>query len=153
MLEGMADWYVAVKVGRVVEGRPLVLKTREAAAAYCAEFRRLVPPLGRAIICADYRAISVFAPEVAEELKSLLEDMNPFIERSAVLVAPDHATGVMQVGRVVKETHNQQRRRFTDVAKMLVWLEEVLTPAESARVTAFLAEPVMRFTTSRPPSR
>jgi hypothetical protein len=138
----MADWYVAVKVGRVVEGRPLVLKTRAAAVAYCAEFRRLVPPLRRAVICADYRAIAVFAPEVAEELKSLLADMNPFIERSAILVAPEHATGVLQVGRVVKETHHESRRRFTDAAEMSAWLGELLTPAESARVAEFLAEPV-----------
>ena len=135
----MDNWVIAVNAGRVVEGRPTELKTRDGAIAYCAEFRRLVPPLRRAVICADYRLVPVFPPDVADELKRLYDDMNPYIERSAVLVAPEHATGVLQVGRVMKETGHVERRRFTDPAQVVAWLGEVLSRAETARVAAFLA--------------
>ena len=135
----MERWVVSVHVGRVVEGRPFDLATREDAASYCAEFRRLVPPLKRAVICADYRAITVFPPHAADELARLMADMNPYIERSGVLVAPDHATNALQVHRFVRETHHESRRRFLDPDEMARWLGEILTPPERERVVSFLS--------------
>ncbi len=135
----MTPWVVEVRVGRLVEGRPLALKTREDAVGYCDAFRRIVPGARRVVICADYRAVSVFAPEIADELARLMVDMNQYIERSAILVAPDHATNVLQVQRVVRESHNENRRRFTDAAELQRWLAEVLSPAEQARLKEFLS--------------
>ena len=135
----MTPWVVEVRVGRLVEGRPLALKTREDAIGYCDAFRRVVPALGHAVICADYRVVSVFAPEVADELARLMVDMNQYIDRSAILVAPEHATNVLQVQRVVRESHNENRRRFSDPAELQRWLAEVLAPAEQARLKEFLS--------------
>lgn len=137
----MTDFVVGIRSGRVVEGRPFVLKTREQAVAYCDEFRRHVTAAHpKAVIVADYRAIPVFAPDVADELQRLMTDMNRFVERSAILVAKEHATNALQVARVVREAHNEQRRRFTDPRELVVWLAEIVTPAERARIQAFLAE-------------
>jgi hypothetical protein len=137
----MDDFVVAIRAGRVVEGRPSVLKTRAQAIAYCDEFRRYVPSAKpKAIIVADYRAIPIFPPEVADELQRLMTEMNPWVERSAVLVAPDHATNALQVARVVREARNDRRRSFTDAGALASWLGEVLTREEQARVEAFLAE-------------
>jgi hypothetical protein len=135
----MTGWTVEVRVGRLVEGRPLALKTKEDAIAYADAFRRLVPGLKRGVICADYRAVAVFPPVVADELARLMSDMNPYIERSAILVAAEHATNALQVQRVVRETHNENRRRFTDRNELEHWLGEVLTPAEQARLKEFLS--------------
>jgi hypothetical protein len=135
----VSDWTVAVNVGRLVEGRPVALRTRADAVSYCAEFRRLVPPLRRVVVCADYRAVAVFPPDVANELARLMTDMNPYIERSGVLVAAEHATGALQVQRFVREAHLDDRRRFTDANEMLDWLGEVLTTGERERAAKFLA--------------
>lgn len=135
----MKSWTIAVNAGRLVEGRPLSLRTRHDAIAYCAEFRLLVPPLRRAVICADYRAIAVFPPEVADELSRLMADMNPYVERSAILISSDHATNALQINRVVRETQNENRRRFTNAHELARWLGEVLDPHERERLAHFLA--------------
>lgn len=135
----MKSWTIAVNVGRLVEGRPLSLRTRHDAIAYCAEFRLLVPPLRSAVICADYRNVTVFPPDVADELARLMTEMNPYIERSAILVSAEHATNALQIQRVVRETHNENRRRFTDAHELARWLGEVLGPHERERLAQFLS--------------
>ncbi len=135
----MKPWTIAVNAGRLVEGRPHSLRTKHDAIAYCAEYRLLVPPLRRAVICADYREISVFPPEVADELARLMGDMNPYVERSAILVAPEHATNALQVNRFVQETRNESRRRFTDTHQLARWLGEVLDSNERERLVQFLS--------------
>ncbi len=132
---------VANAVGRLVEGRPGVLRDGADAKSYTDEFRRLIPHAKpRALVLADYRGVAVFPPAVADELARLMADMNPFIERSAILVDPAHATAVLQVGRVVTAAHNELRRRFSDRVALQQWLGEVATAAELARVVAFLDE-------------
>ena len=137
----MGDRFEVERIeGRVVGGRPLELKTAEGARAYCDEFRRLITGYpGLTVVCADYREVDVFPPVVMDELQRLMADMNDKLERSAILVARDHATNAMQVARVVRQTENTGRRRFDDPAAMRAWLAEILTPAESDAIERFLA--------------
>lgn len=132
--------HVQHNVGRLVEGRPLGLRTPEEARAYCDAFRTAVVGVGRrVVVCADYRHVGVFPPFAADALQALMRDMNDLVERSAIAVAPEHATASLQVGRVVARAGHPSRRRFEDVAELQVWLGEVLDPAEQARAAAFLA--------------
>jgi hypothetical protein len=135
------SWIARATVGRVVVGRPVAPATLEDAVAYCNEFRALVPavPGGRAVVCADYRRVTVFPPGVADELQRLMTDMNPHVERSAIVVAPENATAALQIGRVIREAHLETRRRFTLTNETIHWLSEVLSPAETAHVRGFLA--------------
>ena len=135
------SYSVANASGRLVEGRPGILRDAADAKRYTDEFRRLIPLANpRAIVLADYRGVAIFPPDVADVLARLMADMNPFIERSAILVDPAHATAVLQVGRVVSAAHNEQRRRFSDRVELERWLGEIATPGELARARAFLDE-------------
>lgn len=115
------SWVVERVVGRLVTGRPQILRDREGARA------------------TSFGA-SVFPPDVADELAKLMAEMNTHILRSAILIGGDHATAALQVGRVVKEAHNESRRRFSERAELEGWLAEVATPDELTRVRAFLDE-------------
>lgn len=131
-------WTVQRNVGRLFEARIESLQTREQVSAFGDECRRLMKRAGQpVVVCADYRAVHVFSPVAAEALKELLRDLNPLIERSGLLVAPDHAINLMQMSRVARES-GTQRRTFVDKAPLREWLDEVLTPAEQARLTQFL---------------
>jgi hypothetical protein len=137
----MKKWTIDRNVGRLVEGRVYAFESRADAREYCDLFRSCVragPPQN--IICADYRHVPVFSPEASDELKNLMVDMNALVVRSAILVAPEHATNALQVERVVRETGHVARRRFSDIPAMLAFLGEIALPAELARAKAFLSE-------------
>ena len=133
-------WTAQNRVGRLIEGRIQALRTQEEAVAYATEFHRLIRLVGEpVVICADYRAVGVFPPAVADELQKLMQATNPVIVRSAALVSVDHATNVMQVERVVRESGSSLRRKFVDQRGLQSWLGEILTPVEKDRLAAFLA--------------
>jgi hypothetical protein len=92
------------------------------------------------IICGDYRAVSVYRPDVADELKKLMTGLNTRVLRSTILVHPSHATGVMRAARIAAETGHGARRSFTEPSELLAWISAVTTPEELRRATAFLAE-------------
>jgi hypothetical protein len=142
MLGGLPPKWTAERVvGRVVEGRVRDLSKQDDARAYCDAFRRLVTSTtGQAVICADYRAIDVFPPTAADQLRQLMVDMKPLILRSAVLAAKDHAVNTLQVDRVLREAQHPNRRRFHEIGELVQWLSEVLTDAERARISTFLIE-------------
>ena len=90
------------------------------------------------MVCADWRQANILAPAVAERLTGLLQRGNPHVERSAILLAREHATFNLQVERLVREAKNPARRTFRDTESMVTFLGEVLTPAETAHARAFL---------------
>lgn len=136
----MPEFIVQNRVGRLVEGRILELRTLDAATRYCDAFRRLVPAGSRKVVCVDYRPVRVFPPEVAEELGRLMASMNDWVERAAILVAQEHSTNALQVERLARASGHPDRRRFFDASALQAWLTEVLTPEERARLATFLAE-------------
>jgi hypothetical protein len=125
--------------GHVVMGRVVRFEDDADAANYCLEWRRQAAAVdGKFVVCADYRLVPVFSPAAAEELKQLMTALNDRIERSAMLVDRRHATNAMQVARLARETHNEQRRRFDELPAMMGWLAEVCDADERAAIEAFL---------------
>lgn len=97
-----------------------------------------LPAKTRVVIAADWRPCTVFTPDVADRAVKMLTFANPRVERSAILHRADHATSILQVFRLVKESHFEGRRLFTAPADMERWLAEVLDAAERERLHAFL---------------
>jgi hypothetical protein len=135
------SYFIQSRVGRLIEARVFALSTAAEARAYCGEFRAAAARLpSQLIVCADYRPVAVYGPEVADELKALMISFNARVLRSALLVHPAHATGAMQVSRLAAESGHEARRRFTAPAELLAWLAAVTTPEEQQRAQVFLAE-------------
>ncbi len=129
------------QVGRLLDARVRALPNAVEARAYCDAFRAAaaqMPP--ELLICADYREVTVYRPDVADELKKLMIDLNTRVVRSTLLVHPSHATGAMQAARITAETGHGARRSFTDATELLTWLSAVTTPEEQRRAVAFLDE-------------
>ncbi len=138
----MVTFEVEHHTGRLVETRVSSLSSIEDVAAFGARFREIAGAIAaeHVIICGDYRRTHILAPAVAEKFVAMLTSSNPRVERSAILCSPDHATALLQIERTVKEASNTSRRSFRDPTELEAWLGEVLTPAERARVAAFLAQ-------------
>jgi hypothetical protein len=143
----MENYIVCNPAGRVVAVRPIALWKREDAAAYGEAVRRVVPSFaGKAVICGDYRRVTVFPSEVTDELQRLYAELNPYILRSGILVTPNHSVPKVQVERVMRGAQHPQRRSLTSRVELETWLGEILTPEERGGVSSFLDEG------DRPPS-
>jgi hypothetical protein len=99
-----------------------------------------VPSAQQAVVAADWRPCTVMTPETADRAHVMLSANNPRVARSGILTLPDQPTAVLQVMRLVRESHHPQRRMFTSPPEMLAWLAEVLEPAERALLEAHFAE-------------
>jgi hypothetical protein len=104
------------------------------------DIRGILGRLGRpAIFCNDTRRARVFPPDVSDRITAMLRSDNPRVERSAVVIGASSMFG-LQIERMFREAGNPGRRVFRSVATIVAWLDEVLTPAEGARMRSFLAE-------------
>jgi len=101
---------------------------------------KTVPHDVKVVIAADWRPCKLFTPETAEHAIKLFSNLNQRIERSAILHRFDQATSVLQVVRLIRETHFDRRRVFTNVDDACAWLDPALTPAEQARLRDFYAQ-------------
>jgi hypothetical protein len=101
---------------------------------------RLVGPDTRVVIAADWRACKLFTPETAERAIKLFSDLNARIERSGLLHRADQPTSVLQVLRLIRETHFDRRRVFTNVDDLYGWLDVSLNPRERARLRTFFEQ-------------
>ena len=131
---------VEQRQGRLVETRLDVLATVEEVRQFGARFGAVVAalPHKQVVICGDYRGVRVFAPDVAERFTAMLSTANPRVERSAILLAADHATAILQIERTVKQAANPGRRTFRVAAELEAWLGEVLDADEKKRLHQFL---------------
>jgi hypothetical protein len=130
---------VGARVGRLIEARLVALADVDEVARFEQAMAQAFAAMsGRSVVCADWRQANILPPMVADRLTALLQRGNPHVERSAILLAREHATFNLQVERLVRESQNPARRTFRDPAAMAAFLGEVLTPAERARVAAFL---------------
>ena len=91
----------------------------------------------RVVIAADWRPCKLFTPEVADRAIKLFSDLNARIERSGILHRIDQPTSVLQVLRLIRETHFDRRRVFTQADELYAWLDPVLNPREQARLREF----------------
>lgn len=132
-----------VRVGRLMEidvaaGYRTVDDVDAMIAMIRAELAR-VPAKVRVVIAADWRPCTVFTPPVADRCVAMLTGVVPRIERSAIVHRSDHATSVLQVFRLVKESHFDGRRVFTAPEPLEIWLGEILDAEERDRLRRFLA--------------
>jgi len=121
---------------RRVEGRLVVVKvvsplTLEEIAQGDLQMKQSTAEAGgKVVISADYRATRLLNPAEAEALITMFRSHNDSIERSAILVSEESAMAVLQMSRVIKQANLPTRRAFKDPKELIVWLGEVLTPAE-----------------------
>jgi hypothetical protein len=135
------------KVGRLVEarfsGNPTVEDIAEWARAAEGLLKTGAARLGKgAVCCTDMRASALFRPAVTEALTSIMRADNRVVERNAIL-GIGGATFTLQLQRLLREAQpigEIRRRVFIEQASMYQWLEELLTPVESARLRAFVDE-------------
>ena len=99
-----------------------------------------VGPDTKVVIAADWRPCKLFTPETAARAIKLFSDLNARIERSGILHRFDQPTSVLQVLRLIRETHFDRRRVFTHFEELYGWLEPVLNPRERERLRAFFAQ-------------
>lgn len=130
---------VDTPLGNLVLVRWTSLREVTEATAFRSAIQSAVLHVKPAVICADWRAASLVSPDVAEVMGAMLRGTNPHLKRSAILLAPEHATFSLQTERLVREAQNPQRRTFRAVPDQLQWLGEVLTPQELERARHFLA--------------
>lgn len=132
---------VEVHTGRLIEARIEALRTLERAVAYTDALGLAIKQAGlkeRMILCADHRPVAIYPQLVADKLAALFEDMNQHLQRIAILVAPSNATLSMQLGRIVREAHNSDRRVFHATEEAEAFLGEILTKDESTNLARFL---------------
>jgi hypothetical protein len=135
-----SQFTVENREGRLVESRPLSLRTADDVGAFGRRMREVATgTTGQLVICGDYRRIAVLTQGVADAVVAMMSSTNPRIDRSAVLLASEHATFNLQIERVVREAGNPMRRTFRAVPELEKWLGEVLGPAEKTRLRQFLA--------------
>ncbi len=134
------------RVGRLVEiycESPVDVGQAKALAA---SLRYIAQGAGTEIVtCADIRRVRVFPPDVSELLIDLMRSTNGTSIRSAFVFEPSSIFG-MQMDRMVREARNPDRHCFTSKDAALLWLSDVLKPAERRRLEQFLDEPSMKLT-------
>jgi len=130
-------------VGRLIEIRqmsPVPILIDEALAFRDTLLRVVGETTGLVVIVADIRHAVLFSPDAAEVLSSMMKSVNDRLERSAIVLPSERPTLVLQIERLVRAARKQGRRTFRTASAAAAWLSEVLTPAETARLTAFLAD-------------
>ena len=92
----------------------------------------------RYVIAADWRHVTVMSPETAARARAMLSKANARVERSSILTHGDQSLTNLQVQRLVREAENENRRHFISAREQYLWLSEVLSREESARLAEFL---------------
>jgi len=141
--DAMADNTVERHAGRLIEFRHAkgfqTVADIEQMSAVARSVMESVRRGKNCVIVADWRSCSVvMSPVVSQCLLDTLLAFNPHTERGAMLYAEGSATAIMQFVRVKGDARNPTRRMFADPLELAIWLEELLTPAESARLREFL---------------
>ncbi len=138
-MQAPAGFLIRCPVGRLVTTRAVQVRSVEEARSIRAAVGQAI--MGRAsgvIMCTDWRAIRVFAPEVADALLDMFKGTNARVIRGALLLPSGNATFGLQLERLLREAGNSARRAFRDTDAMLAWLGEVLDDDEARSAAEFL---------------
>src|SRR5690242_12060312 len=104
-----------IRVGRLYEHRILSIDSEAELQALGDRAREVMTAHGgKTVVCADYRKVRVLKPEFTTTWVERIRQMNPNVERSVVLVTPNHATFGLQMERMVKDAAHPARRVFYD---------------------------------------
>ena len=135
-----AQFSAECSVGRLVEARLSWVNNASDVRQFLERMRLAFKVAGDSVICADWRQAMVFPPSASDALLELLRQGNRHFSRSAILLAPENAIFSLQVERLCREAGNPSRRTFREAEPFLAWLQEVLTPIESARAAEFIGQ-------------
>jgi hypothetical protein len=134
-----APFLVQHVCGRLVLTRPSKLRSAADVTAFGRAMKESVSSIaGSIVICGDYRETAVLTQPAADAFLGMLATFNPRIDRSAVLLASEHATFSLQIERLVREAGSPSRRTFRAASELIAWLGEVLSQAERARLVEIL---------------
>jgi Xaa-Pro aminopeptidase len=137
----MSTYTVARRVGRLIEVRHFTTMSAQDLDAFHARMLELInEQKGRVVSCVDFSRVRIFSPENADRIRSTMRLLNPSIERSAILLAPENATICLQMERLVRDAASPSRRSFREAGAAIAWLREVLSPEELARLREFVSE-------------
>ena len=135
-----------IQVGRLLEVRVAAgYRSVEDVTAVFQQVGREVarlPPGTKHVTVVDWRHCPLMAPEAADFLIARMVGVNPGTERSAAIARQGAPVAVLQFLRLIRDAGFSDRRLFFSEDELGRWLEDVLSPAERARLRAFLSEPV-----------
>ena len=106
-----------------------------------ADFRRQIHLIVRdsatpLVACTDLRGIHELPEEVHGLLVSGMRELNPWIDRSAILL-PSTTLG-LTVDRLLRAARSEARQTFRHSADVKAWLSSCLSPVERLHLDAFL---------------
>jgi hypothetical protein len=133
------------RVGRLVEVRMRAPSSSEEVLAFAAVCKREMTrairkhPGKLAVVVSDLRGMALLSPQLFSTVTEVMRGNNAMCERIGQLSKPT-AVGAMQADRALREAGHTERRNFGQAQQLTAYLNEVLTPQESARLEAFLAE-------------
>jgi hypothetical protein len=142
-----------IRVGRLLEiraaaGYRTIADVDQLFGALHQEMQKL-PSGVRVVTAVDWRFCPLMSPEAAQRIGQLIAANNERTERSAALADRNAALPVLQFLRVVREADHPERRLFFNQVELIQHLTELLSPAELARLHAFLAEGPAKAAPSR----
>lgn len=127
-------------VGRLVELRVRTPMTLDEMAELRRRHIEVLQSLsGSFVIATDMRHAHVFPPDITEGFIQMMGQINPGLERSAVLINESAVLG-LQAERAIAEAGNPNRRSFRRPDELVEWLAEVLTTQEKAQLKLFLQD-------------
>ena len=103
----------------------------------------------RVLTVVDWRFCPLMSPEGAQRIGQRIAANNERTERSAALVSRDAPLSVLQFLRVIREADLPDRKLFFSQIELVQYLAELLSPAELARMHAFLAEGMPKASLAR----
>jgi hypothetical protein len=131
-------YVVERRVGRLVEFRISSPVSLEEAVDWGHDHDRVVRSVGGAYVCfVDLVDATIFPPDIVDRYVSTMKSEHALL-RTATLLNPSPTFG-MQIQRMIREAKSPDRRTFRDPPELAVWLGEVLTAPERARLSELLA--------------
>jgi len=129
------------KVGRLVEVRVSRLTSVADVESVHAEILRAIGPPSApdCILCVDCRSAAALPPGAVDTMSRGMREVNPRIERSAVVVDASNAMFSLQAERAVQCAGKSERQVFSDVDEALEWLDRGLTEVERSELRKFLS--------------
>ena len=131
---------IKTRVGKLVEVWAHHLDTVTEVADFARAFQLALSQGPRRVVCADYRALEVVAPEVWRGWVKGMQEVNPQLARSALILPRNNLPLRAQVGSALAEANHPERRICLDAAEAKSWLWEHLDRVEQKRLLEFLAE-------------
>lgn len=94
---------------------------------------------GDYVVVVDFRHAHVFPPKIFEHFLAIMTQLNPRLQRSAILINHSAVLG-LQAERAIQTAGHADRQAFRDPRALELWLSEVLSQSETARLRQFLLE-------------